>query len=98
MNVNTSNVLNLGYFKSKLITDITLKNYIINLIYSNINVYNFRYKIIDSEDVLDTINKNKENFYVIPHFQGYNFYLIFTKFNDFNTCVLVDKKNIKYKK
>ena len=98
MNVNTSNVLNLGYFKSKLITDVTLKNYIINLIYSNINVYNYRYKIIDSDDILDTISKNKENFYVIPHFQGYNFYLIFTRFNDFNTCVLVDKKNIKYKK
>lgn len=98
MNVNTSHVLNLGYFKSKLITDVKTKHYIINMIYSNINVYNFRYKIIDSVDILENIKKNKENFYLLPHFQGYNFYLIFTRFNDFNLCVLVDKKNIKYKK
>jgi len=93
-----SNVLNLGYFKSKLISDVKLKHYIINMIYANINVYNFRYKIIDSNDILDNIKKNKENFYLAPHFQGYNFYIIFTKFNDLNTCVLIDKKNIKYKK
>jgi hypothetical protein len=97
-NINTSNVLNIGYFKSKLITDIKLKHYINNMIYTNINVYNYRYKVIDSIDILDNINKNKENFYLSPHFQGYNFYLIFTKFNDLNFCVLVDKKNIKYKK
>ena len=97
-NINTSNVLNIGYFKSKLVTDVKLKHYINNMIYSNINVYNYRYKVIDSIDILDNINKNKENFYMAPHFQGYNFYLIFTKYNDFNTCILVDKKNIKYKK
>ena len=96
--INTSSALNLGYFRSKLITDIKLKYHINNMIYNNINVYNYRYKIIDSIDILDNINKNKENFYLAPHFQGYNFYLIFTKFNDFNICVLVDKKNIKYKK
>lgn len=56
-NNNASNVLNLGYFKSKLITDVKLKNYIINMIYANINVYNFRYKIIDSNDILDNIKK-----------------------------------------
>ena len=97
-NNNASNVLNLGYFKSKLITDVKLKNFIINMIYANINVYNFRYKIIDSNDILDNIKKNKENYYLAPHFQGYNFFVIFTKFNDLNTCVLIDKKNIKYKK
>jgi hypothetical protein len=97
-NNNASNVLNLGYFKSKLITDVKLKNYIINMIYTNINVYNFRYKIIDSNDILENIKKNKENFYLAPHFQGYNFFVIFTKFNDLNTCVIIDKKNIKYKK
>jgi len=98
MNINTSQVLNLGYFKSKLITDIKFKNHIVNFIYSNINVYNFRYKIVDSVDILDNIKKNKENFYVVPHFQGHNFYVIFTKYNDYNVCVLVDKKNIKYKR
>ena len=97
-NNNASNVLNLGYFKSKLITDVKLKNFIINMIYTNINVYNFRYKIIDSNDILDNIKKNKENYYLASHFQGYNFFVIFTKFNDLNTCVLIDKKNIKYKK
>jgi len=97
-NINTSSVMNLGYFKSKLITDVKLKYHMINMIYSNINVYNYRYKIIDSEDILENIKKNKENFYVVPHFQGYNFYLIFTKFNDLNVCALIDKKNIKYKK
>jgi hypothetical protein len=78
MNINTSQVLNLGYFKSKLITDIKFKNHIVNFIYSNINVYNFRYKIVDSVDILDNIKINKENFYVVPHFQGHNFYVIFT--------------------
>jgi hypothetical protein len=97
-NINTSSVMSIGYFKSKLITDIKLKYHMINMIYTNVNVYNYRYKIIDSEDVLDNIKKNKENFYLVPHFQGYNFYLIFTKFNDLNVCVLIDKKNIKYKK
>jgi len=97
-NINTSTVLNLGYFRSKLINDIKLKYHIINMIYNNINIYNYRYKIIDSIDVLESIKKDKDNFYLSPHFQGYNFFLIFTKFNDFNTCVLVDKKNIKYKK
>jgi len=97
-NINTSHILNLGYFKSKLITDVKTKYHVINMIYSNINVYNFRYKIIDSQSILENINKNKDNYYLVPHFQGYNFYLIFTKYNDFNICVLVDKKNIKYKK
>jgi hypothetical protein len=98
MSYNTSNALNLGYFKSKLITDIKIKNHIINFIYSNVNVYNFRYKIIDSKDILDEIKNNKENMYLVPHFQGYNFYVIFTKYNDLHLCVLIDKKNIKYKK
>jgi len=96
--INTSQVLNLGYFRSRLITDVKLKYHINNMIYNNINVYNYRYKIIDSVDTLESIKKNQDNFYLAPHFQGYNFYLIFTKYNDFNTCVLVDKKNIKYKK
>jgi transposase-like protein len=97
-NINTSHVINLGYFKSKLITDIKTKNFIINFIYSNINVYNYRYKIIDSIDILENIKKNTDNFYIIPHFQGYNFFIIFTRYNDLNLCVLIDKKNIKYKK
>jgi len=98
MNINTTNVLNLGYFKSKLVTDIKIKNHVINFIYSNLNVYNFRYKIIDSDDILDSIKKNKENTYVVPHFQGYNFFLIFTKIGEYNMCLMIDKKNIKYKK
>ena len=95
---SNSNVVNLGYFKSKLITDIKTKHFITNFIYDNINVYNFRYKIIDNVDILTEIKKNKENMYVIPHFQGYNFYIIFLKYEDANMAVLVDKKNIKYKK
>ena len=98
MNINTTNVLNLGYFKSKLVSDIKIKNHVINFIYSNLNVYNFRYKIIDSDDILDSIKKNKDNTYVVPHFQGYNFYLLMTKVGEYNMCFLIDKKNIKYKK
>jgi hypothetical protein len=95
---SASNVLNLGYFKSKLITDIKTKHYIINFIYNTVNVYNYRYKIIDNVDILGEIKQNKENMYVIPHFQGYNFYMIFLKYDNLNMAVLVDKKNIKYKK
>jgi hypothetical protein len=98
MNINTSHVLNLGYFKSRLVTDIKIKHHAINFIYSNINVYNYRYKIIDSVDILESIKQNKENTYLVPHFQGHNFYIIMTRINDLNTCLLVDKKNIKYKK
>jgi hypothetical protein len=98
MNINTTNVLNLGYFKSKLVTDIKIKNHVINFIYSNLNVYNYRYKIIDSDDILNSIKKNKENTYIVPHFQGYNFYLLMTKIGEYNMCLMIDKKNIKYKK
>ena len=45
-NSNSSNVINLGYFKSKLITDVKTKYFITNFIYDNINVYNFRSIII----------------------------------------------------
>ena len=55
---SSSNVVNLGYFKSKLITDIKTKYFITNFIYDNINVYNFRYKIIDNVDILTEIKKN----------------------------------------
>jgi hypothetical protein len=53
MNINTTNVLNLGYFKSKLVTDIKIKNHFINFIYSNLNVYNYKYNIMDSDNILD---------------------------------------------
>lgn len=70
------------------------KNYIIDLLYDNINFYNIKYQLISQIENLDELKQNE--FYVIPHLLGIPCILILD--NKFDCPIAIIKKNLKFYK
>lgn len=86
-----------------IINDIDLKNKIIDYIFNVINPSKYKYNILDTTQQLNFLKNNEH--YVSPNFKGYNYFLIFNKFQGnpqskdfFSQCIAVDKKNLSYNK
>lgn len=75
--------------------DRTLYNKVLNKVYEYIDFQKIRYQIINNTVYLNDIKSSKH--FVTPHFQGYNFLLLFIKIDNIKYNLLVFK-NLKYKK
>lgn len=82
----------LGY----LITDMTLKQNMINYLYSSLNLSKYRFTMLNSINGLDHLRDNEH--YVMPNFKGFNYLLIFTKLNGSKYCVALDRRKLSYHK
>lgn len=84
----------LGYGKSNIITNYNDKKTILNYLYSNLNLSNYRFQILDNINKLEFLKEN--NHYVSPNFYGINYLIIFMKLNNKNSTFLIDRRKLKY--
>ena len=79
-----------------VINDIDLKNKIIDYLFSQIQLSQYRYIILKTVKQIDEL-KNSKNL-VSPNFKGTNFLTIFYKINGNNSCFLIDRRKMSYHK
>ena len=84
----------IGSCDAFIINDLDIKNKIIDYLFNSISLSKFRYNILDNISQLNFLKSNKH--YVSPNFKGYNYFLIFTKINNIQYCVAIDKKKLSY--
>ena len=79
-----------------IINDLDLKTKIIDYIFSIIDLSKYRYNMLENQQQLNFLKINEH--YVSPNFKGFNYFLMFYKFNNISYCVAIDKKNLSYHK
>ena len=84
------------YSKFNEVTDINLKNALLNIIYNNINPYHLKYKYINNYSQLEIIKTNK--YLVTPHINGTCCLLIIVELYKQKYQCIINKKDIKYYK
>jgi len=87
---NLNNIGNMGDY----ITDINIKQQLIDYIYSTVELANFKYKIIETEQDLPLLLKHKH--YISANFSGSNCLLLFVKLRDEYYSCLIDRKTLSY--
>jgi hypothetical protein len=73
--------------------DSNLYPQVLDKIYSNVNFQKIRYQILNNRSYLDEIKSSKH--YITPHFQGYNYLLVFMVINNVKYNLLI-MKNLKF--
>jgi hypothetical protein len=79
-----------------LITDFTIKQSILDYLYSSINLSKYRFTILNNVSSLEFLKENKH--YVMPNFKGFNYFLIFITLNNIKYCVAIDRRKLSYHK
>lgn len=77
-----------------VINDLDFKNKIIDYLFNTVDISKYRYNLLESTQQLSFLKLNEH--YVSPNFKGYNYLLIFYKYNNQPYCVAVDRKNLSY--
>ena len=85
-----------GKGDATIINDLDIKTKIIDYLFNSIELYKFRYKMLDNLQQLEFLKDNTH--YVSPNFKGYNYFLIFMKIDNSSYCLAIDKKKITYQK
>ena len=73
--------------------DSNLYPQVLDKIYNNVNFQKIRYQILNNRSYLDEIKSSKH--YITPHFQGYNYLLVFMVINNVKYNLLI-MKNLKF--
>ena len=73
--------------------DSNLYPQVLDKIYINVNFQKIRYQILNNKSYLDEIKSSKH--YITPHFQGYNYLLVFMVINSVKYNLLI-MKNLKF--
>jgi hypothetical protein len=73
--------------------DSNLYPQVLDKIYSNVNFQKIRYQILNNKSYLEEIKSSKH--YITPHFQGYNYLLVFMVINNVKYNLLI-MKNLKF--
>ena len=83
-----------GESEAIVINDLDFKNKIIDYLFNTIDISKYRYNLLDSTQQLNFLKLNEH--YVSPNFKGYNYLLIFHRYNNQPYCAAVDRKNLSY--
>ena len=83
-----------GENEAIIINDIDFKNKIIDYLFNTIELSKYRYNLLDTTTQLSYLKTNEH--YISPNFKGYNYFLIFHKYNNIPYCAAVDRKNLSY--
>lgn len=78
------------------ITNITIKSLILDTIYQELHLSNFRYQLLDNYKSLDVLKK--EQLFVTPHIMGVNSIIIFLEHNKKRYQAIIAKKDLKFSK
>ena len=74
--------------------DYVIKKEIINHIYLNIDIYHIRCCLLKSIEYVDQLKQ--QTYYITPHFQGYNYLLVFKKINNDVNAFIVYRMDLKF--
>lgn len=77
-----------------IINDLDLKTKIIDYIFSLVDLSKYKYNMLENVSMLNFLKTNEH--YVSPNYKGFNYFLLFYKFNNTPHCVAIDKKNLTY--
>jgi hypothetical protein len=77
-----------------IVNDLDFKNKIIDYLFTTIDISKYRYNLLDNIQQLNFLKLNEH--YISPNFKGYNYFLIFYRYNNTSYCVAVDRKNLSY--
>lgn len=86
----------LGYGNASIISNYNEKNIILNYLYSNVNLSNYRFQLLDNVLKLEYLKESEH--YVSPNFYGINYLIIFMKINNHNRSFLIDRRKLRYNK
>jgi len=75
------------------LTNRSIKESLINTVYSQLNINNFRYQLLDDNKLLEPLKK--DSFYVTPHIIGVNCWIIFYQLNSTKYHFIINKKDLK---
>ena len=97
-NTNNTNYLNYENHGDQKMNDKQnyIKQQLINHIYSNVDLSNFNYKLMEYDTDLNMLTKDK--FFVSANYSGSNCLLIFIKVKEKYFSYLVDRKTLNYNK
>jgi hypothetical protein len=84
-----------GNYKSQILNN-DLKKYIIDYLYNKLELYNYRFIILENEETLNKLSENEH--YVSPNYKGYNYLLLFLKINNKKYNIIINKKKLSYQK
>jgi hypothetical protein len=73
-----------------------MKQYVINYIYSKVDMAKYKYKLIEYEHDLSQLKETK--FYVSPNYNGIASLLVFMKIRDKFYSLLIDRRTLNYDK
>jgi len=76
--------------------DIKTKQIIIDNLYNTLDLYNYRYNLLNALNKLKYLKYNEH--YVSPNFKGFNYLLMLLRINNDELCVAIDKKTLSYSK
>ncbi len=79
-----------------IINDLDLKTKIIDYLFTVIDLSKYRFNMLDKIAQLNYLKSNEH--YVSVNFKGFNYFLLFYKFNNAPHCIAIDKKNLSYHK
>ena len=85
----------IGQSYGQIIND-EIKNFIINYLYTLIDLTLYRYIILDSLEILNTLKTNEH--YVSSNIKGNNYFLILLYIKNVKYSVLIDRKQLSYNK
>lgn len=88
--------INFGNSKAELIQDYKTKSCIINYLFDNLNLSDYRYILLTNVKKLIYLQKNPH--YISPNFRGFNYLIIFMILNNKQICVAINRKKLKYQK
>lgn len=88
--------INLGNSTAFLVSDMGTKKEVINYLYKNVSLNNYRFKMLDNISKLEELKNNPH--YISPNFRGVNFLIICMKIKQQNRTFLIDRRKLKYHK
>ena len=71
------------------------KKFLIDYIYSNINISKFKYKLLENYSDLSSFQESSK-FYVSANFSGSNCLMVFCKMKGKNYSFMVDRKTLSF--
>lgn len=83
-----------GDSEAIVINDLDFKNKIIDYLFNTVDISKYRYNLLDTTQQLNFLKLNEH--YVSPNFKGYNYLLVFSKYNNQSYCAAIDRKNLSY--
>lgn len=86
----------LGKGTANVISSFEEKKEIINYLFRNVNLSNYRFQMLKDISQLEFLKKNEH--FVSPNFNGINYLLIFMKLRNKHRTFLIDRRKLKYNK